>query len=111
MFNSRSAIVQLHTMHVYTGTLYNCWMVGYLEFGLVSGGVFQSLSQTVELHLQLVHPTGLHSQHLHLLRIQRERGERGERERERRGERGARERGERGEAVTDYTQILCNTKL
>ena len=108
MFNSRSAIVQLHTMHVYTGTLYNCWMVGYLEFGLVSGGVFQSLSQTVELHLQLVHPTGLHSQHLHLLRIQRERGERGERERERRGER---ERGERGEAVTDYTQILCNTKL
>ena len=53
-------------------------MVGYLEFGLVSGGVFQFLSETVELHLQLVHPTGLHSQHLHLLRIQRE-GEREER--------------------------------
>lgn len=46
----------------------------YLEFGLMSGGVFQFLSETVELHLQLVHPTSLHSQHLHLLR-ERRRGE------------------------------------
>lgn len=49
----------------------------YLEFGLMSGGVFQLLSETVELHLQLVHPTSLHSQHLHLLR-ERRRGERDE---------------------------------